>query len=98
MQHDLAGNMDVDPPFAVAGHGQSEQRGHECRDNRSTERETGIHSPASNKGVGEKKQLIGEKAPDGNTQRPNMPSPLCRGITPQILYRQEARNRETDAN
>src|ERR1700746_2234744 len=51
MQHDLAGNMDVDPPFAVAGHGKSEQRGHECRDNRSTERETGIDSPTSNKGI-----------------------------------------------
>src|SRR6266404_1525443 len=36
VQHDLPGNMNVDPPFAVASHGQREERGHECCDERAS--------------------------------------------------------------
>jgi len=97
VQDDLAGYMDIDPPFAIARHGQREQRSHERRNYRLSQCETGVHPSASDESIGKEKQLVGKEAPDGETQRPDVPSSLQLSVAPQILYRQQADNSKPDA-
>ena len=98
VQHHLPGDMDVDPPFAIARHRQDQKRHRERRRDRPPERQARIDPAACDKGVGKQEQLVGEEQAQSQADRPDVPAPHRVGVAPQVFDRQQTQDAEPDTD